>query len=611
MQKLRKGLALLCIIAVSLGSLQIQARADDESEVSNNGRAVPSGYADMRVGKMEDDGFIKSDGRYAEYYYSARWAGEELSNEDTVLSPGQITYCIDPDIPLIGESGDEAYGHLGDKEVIRKLTTKLITTEGTVFCMLSRILQICGTNLTNGAELASNAQEGTKYVATQMIIWQIIWGDMDAQFNLVGSSWKKYGWEGMKYYETAPSGGKSVKEWYDLWITQLKNSQKIPSFAATSEEAAPIYEMNEDTITLADNRNTLQYMKITASEPSVKLTVSDQQLMVENPDRVDFTVTMTNTLCEGAKEPTPVLAYRVADGETRQTTILASATHLEDPVQGFFKVKAAPSTADLMIQKEVEQDDLLRSSLAGYQFRVQSTQTGYSEVHETDAEGKIVIEDLKIGAYTIEELKKGGTNINGSNFQFELPQIINLEVGADRAAVTAITVKNRLRRGSLTIHKVDAADTSIQLSGVKLLLEKKVYSLPNETKPEGSLQDEHGCYQWKTVNELVTQEGGKAVWEDLTVGEYRLTETKAASGYQLLPEPIYFSLPYGAEESWSYENAVISISQEFVLQDQPGFMMPSTGGYEAWLYIAAFALCAAGGWILWKVQIKRGKQNEA
>lgn len=615
MQKLKKALALLCLLAISIGALGIQVRASDEGEnleslteketlsessaevVAAESRTVPSGYADMRVGKMTDDGFIKSDGIYAEYYYSARWHGTELSSEDTTLAMGQVTYCINPDIPLVGTAGDEAYGWIGSKDVIRNLTSSRITAKGVIFRMLGRVLQVGGTDLKDGSELAVNAAEGTKYVATQMIIWQIVWGDMDADFNLLGSTWKKFGWEGMKYFNTAPAGGKSVKAWYDQWIAELKNSKKIPSFASTASATAPTHEMTDAVLTLTDSNHVLQYMRFTPSDASVKLTVSGNQLKIDNPNRVDFSVTVVNSICEGAKEPTPIMARRLGDDEPRQTNIVVSRTALDDPVKGFFNIKAAPATGDLLIQKQVEQDEMLTSGLAGYQFRVQSTQTGYSALHETDANGEIRISGLKKGTYTVEEVIQSGINQEGSNFQFEIPDRQTVEVGATQGAVTQVKFQNRLRRGDLTIFKVDAVSPSTKLAGVKLLLEKKVYYSAAESVPAESHKDENGYFYWKTVSEQTTGEGGKAMWGNLTVGEYRLTETKAAPGYQLLAEPVVFSLPYvgaGASPEWSYVSTPVSISQELTLGDQPIYVMPSSGGWEAWLYIAGFALCAAG-----------------
>lgn len=589
----------------------------DDMEASmqqTNTRSVPKGYADMRVGKMTDDGFIKSDGIYAEYYYSARWQGEALKSGDTTLALGQITYCINPDVPLVGSPGDEAYGWIGSKDEIRNLTSSRITTKGVIFRMLGRVLQVGGTDLKNGADLAGNAAEGTKYVATQMIIWQIVWGDMDAEFNLKGSTWKKFGWEGMKYFNTAPKGGKSVKAWYDQWVAELKNSKKIPSFSAAASATAPTHQMTEDVLTLTDSNHVLKYMRLTPSDSSVKLTVSGDQLKIENPKRVDFSVTLTNTICEGAKEPTPIMTRRVSDDEKRQTNIVVSTTTLDDPVKGFFKIKAAPATGDLLIQKQVEQDDMLKSKLEGFQFHVVGKETGYDKIHETDANGQIRINGLKKGTYIIEEVKKEGINVNGSNFQFELPKKQTVTVGETQGAVVKVSVMNQLRRGDLTVCKVDAADPGVKLAGVTLLLEKKVYYLKTETIPDGSLTDANGSYRWVTVSEKTTGEGGKAVWKDLTVGEYRLTEIKAAPGYQLLAEQVQLSLPYGQdgeEPVWSYSEQPVSISREFTIADQPIYTMPSSGGWEAWLYIAGFALCAAGAGTTKQICMNhRGKQND-
>ena len=68
------------------------------------------------------------------------------------------------------------------------------------------------------------------------------------------------------------------------------------------------------------------------------------------------------------------------------------------------------------------------------------------------------------------------------------------------------------------------------------------------------------------------------------MGDYRLTETKAAPGYQLLAEAVYFSLPYGNEgekAQWSYTSNPVPISRELTIGDQPVYAMPSSGGWEA------------------------------
>ena len=174
-------------------------------------------------------------------------------------------------------------------------------------------------------------------------------------------------------------------------------------------------------------------------------------------------------------------------------------------------------------------------------------------------------------------------------------------VASDQNAVTNVTIENKLRRGTVTITKIDADNPQTTLSGAKLLLEKKVYFLPSETVQEGAEKDEYGSYYWRTVSEETTNAEGKVFWENLTIGEYRITETKAAPGYQLLMEPVYFKLPYQAETEeieWSYEDSTVSIDQEFYIGDQAIYQMPSSGGYGVWLSILGTTLAVAGSVLL-------------
>ena len=148
------------------------------------------------------------------------------------------------------------------------------------------------------------------------------------------------------------------------------------------------------------------------------------------------------------------------------------------------------------------------------------------------------------------------------------------------------------------------------MAGTRLLLEKKVYQLPGGTIENGTEQDANGPFNWVTLGEMTTMEGGKAQWENLTVGEYRLTETKAAPGYQLLAEPIYFSLPYqaeGQEPSWSYQVQPSPIDQEFTINNQPIYTMPSSGGMLPWISAFGIGTSAVGLTLYRKSQIVKNK----
>ena len=121
------------------------------------------------------------------------------------------------------------------------------------------------------SDIINNPAQATKYLAAQVIIWQITEGDMDANFVCHGSNWKTvYDISSVPYWNSAPSGGRSIKSWYDEWITKLQNSKKIPSFMSRGSASAPEYDMDSTTITLTDTNNVLQYVELTASNSSVK-----------------------------------------------------------------------------------------------------------------------------------------------------------------------------------------------------------------------------------------------------------------------------------------------------------------------------------------------------
>ena len=97
----------------------------------------------------------------------------------------------------------------------------------------------------------------------------------------------------------------------------------------------------------------------------------------------------------------------------------------------------------------------------------------------------------------------------------------------------------------------------------------------------------------------------------MVVGDYRITETKAASGYQLLAEPVFLSLPYQADGdplSWSYEANFESIDASFIIGDQPIYVMPSTGGHAPLLCMAGVFMALTG--IIGIILSKRRRKSD-
>ena len=119
-------------------------------------------------------------------------------------------------------------------------------------------------------------------------------------------------------------------------------------------------------------------------------------------------------------------------------------------------------------------------------------------------------------------------------------------------------------KGSITVRKVDV--TGSPLAGAELLL---------ETSADGKT--------WTEVSRITTDKTGIAKWSDLKIGvQYRITETKAPTGYTLLTEPLF---------TGTLDNNDRDIT--ITACNNAGFALPFTGstGFAPYILFAALMLC--------------------
>ena len=137
--------------------------------------------------------------------------------------------------------------------------------------------------------------------------------------------------------------------------------------------------------------------------------------------------------------------------------------------------------------------------------------------------------------------------------------------GVGRDPVKAyIKIKAVEEKGSISVRKVDA--TSAPLAGAELLL---------ETSADGKT--------WTEVGRVTTDKIGVAKWENLKTGvQYRVTETKAPTGYTLPTEPLFTG-------TLDNNNRDITITA----CNSAGFVLPFTGstGFTTYIVLAALMLC--------------------
>nr|WP_270342032.1 SpaA isopeptide-forming pilin-related protein [Bacillus mobilis] len=133
----------------------------------------------------------------------------------------------------------------------------------------------------------------------------------------------------------------------------------------------------------------------------------------------------------------------------------------------------------------------------------------------TDKDGKAISKPLAPGKYMLKETKAPeGYQLKETEF----------EVNVIGDGIFPITVKNTMTdKGNVEITKVDKENGSV-LAGV-----------------EFEVQNEKG----EVVRKVATDKEGKANVSELSVGKYKLVETKSLPGYKKLTEPVSFEITKG------------------------------------------------------------------
>ncbi|MDA1763554.1 SpaA isopeptide-forming pilin-related protein, partial [Bacillus cereus] len=169
--------------------------------------------------------------------------------------------------------------------------------------------------------------------------------------------------------------------------------------------------------------------------------------------------------------------------------------------------------------------------LEGVTFEVQDEKGKVVTKVKTDKDGKANVSDLSVGKYKLVETK----SLPGYK---KLTEPVSFEIKKGMTEVLSLKVENeQLDKGSVEITKVDK-DSQKVLEGVVF-----------------EVQDEQG----KVVTEVKTDKKGKAKISDLSVGKYKLVETKSLPGYKKLTEPVSFEIKKGMTEvlSLKIENEMV------------------------------------------------------
>ena len=216
------------------------------------------------------------------------------------------------------------------------------------------------------------------------------------------------------------------------------------------------------------------------------------------PEAASGTVELTYTLDASALAGTTIVVFETLYSDGVEIAIHADIND-EDQT-----IIIAPK-GGLLIQKTSED-----GVLEGFTFLVEGE--NYSETFTTDGAGKIYIQDLVPGEYTVTEQESDLTA------RYEIPAGQTITVTADEA--TTVEFYNQLLRGKITGHKTGAEQAPLE--GVTFgLFDAETTEFTEETALATSITDESGEFTFEAP-----------------YGDYQVAELETVPGYVTMKETI-------------------------------------------------------------------------
>ena len=443
--------------------------------------------------------------------YSGTWGHDELhymngwtSGEATWMTTlhtigsfdGPACYCIEPGVPRnlyrSYESYGEDYWDTFPAEYNRNIDGRTMKT------LLGRITQYGyqgNLSLDWRSQNEADADKLAHMMATQVLVWETVVGERDADFNHVdpGSA------DAVKsVYRTSHPLYSRFSAYYDSIETSVKKHTVVPSFMDRSEEAAQTVELSWDggryTATLTDTNGVLGEYAFSSAQSDMTFAVDGNDLTISaetaSADGVTITAVRNNTR-QG------VLVW--SDGHygpdgTMQDVVTFRDT-VSDPMCAYLHLKVGYGSVKIIKTSE-------DGEVSGISFTVSGN--GTEQTVTTNSDGEMQLDDLRPGVYTVTEQ---------SSDRYE-PQEVR-QVTVISGQVATVTFHNTLKRGSLEV--VKTAEDGLN-EGVKFHL--------TGTSLAGLPVDEYA----------VTGSNGKAVFSDVLIGtDYILSEVDTGICY-VVPE---------------------------------------------------------------------------
>ena len=379
---------LMCLSAlVGIGTTTASA-AGTESEVF------------MIAFPRDGDDNYTADWGYKNLHYMNGWYSGE-STQTVVHTIGSsdwnICYCIEPGVPVnIGDrltSWDEHFWDNYPSDYNKTIAPYDIKT------FIGRILQYGYTGTISDSWRSQN-EGGDKLahaIATQILIWETVIGERDADFNHVSTG--SYDAVLDMVSATHPLRSKILSH-YNTIISNVQKHTTVPSFCSRSSGKAQTVELTWDgsqyMATLTDSNNVLENYTFSSDFSGLKFKVDGNKLIVTSSTAPSRSITITANKKNSERKGVITWSDGVYGPDGSLQDLITYAQTISDPVKGFVNLKVSYGSAKIIKTSEDGKVD-------GVRFRIEGN--GINQTVTTKNGGQIQIDNLMPGVYTVTELR--------------------------------------------------------------------------------------------------------------------------------------------------------------------------------------------------------------
>lgn len=427
---------------------------------------------------------------------------------------GNICYCIEPGVPQQTGNTFTKKGEDFWDEYPSSYNSTISPDDIKLF--IGRIFQYgyTGTISTSWRSQNEGGDKLANAVATQLLIWETVVGERDADFNKVGTGGKSAIVEQISTNHPLYS---RIMGYYNSIAASVQRHSKVPSFLAKSAGKAQNIELEWNgeayTATLADTNGVLSDYVFSANASGIRFSVSGNTLTITADDAPSDTVTITAEKKNSQRRGVITWTDGVYGPNGKLQDTVTYAQTVNDPVKGYLNIKVSYGSAKIVKTSE-------DGKVEGISFTI--TGNGVNKTVTTGAGGIIQIDNLALGVYTVTE----------QNYDKYEPQEVR-RVTVVSGQVTTVNFNNTLKRGTLIVTKTSEDGLN---EGVKFHL----YG----TSLSGLAVDEYA----------VTDSAGKAVFSDVLIGTgYTLEEVDTAIRY-VVPEKQTAAVEWNTVTNKSFTN---------------------------------------------------------